>query len=135
MPWRTLLLEFNGRIGRRDYWIGQVAVGLACLPLAVLAWLDTDGGLNPCWLETWRFSPSVLATLLVASIPISYCQFAIAGKRWHDRDKNAWWGMVFFIPIVGSIWYLVELGLMPGSPGANRYGAAPSASLQRRRPA
>jgi uncharacterized membrane protein YhaH (DUF805 family) len=47
-------------------------------------------------------------------------------KRWHDRDKSGWWMLILLIPIVGAIWFLVELGFLPGTPGPNRFGPPPS---------
>lgn len=117
----ALLFSFEGRIGRASYWIGQILVGVLSLPAAYLFFKASDWTLD--WtkvdLQTWLIIAAMLA-------PITYMQFAIAGKRWHDRDKSAWWGCVFFIPFIGSIWYLLELGLLAGSKGDNRYGPPPA---------
>jgi uncharacterized membrane protein YhaH (DUF805 family) len=50
---------------------------------------------------------------------------AIYTKRWHDRDKSGWWTLIIFIPIIGSIWLLVELGFLRGTDGPNRFGDDP----------
>ena len=47
-------------------------------------------------------------------------------KRFHDRDKSGWWMLIVLIPIVGAIWFLVELGFLAGTPGLNRFGPPPS---------
>ena len=47
---------------------------------------------------------------------------AISIKRFHDRDKAGWWVFLALIPVVGAVWLFVELGLLPGTPGTNRYG-------------
>jgi hypothetical protein len=76
---------------------------------------------------------------------------AISTKRLHDRDKSAWWFLVFFLlpgvlsaiaqvtpndsgaALFGlsgfliSVWGLIELGCMKGDEGVNSYGANPLA--------
>jgi uncharacterized membrane protein YhaH (DUF805 family) len=47
-------------------------------------------------------------------------------KRWHDRDKSGWWMLILFVPIIGAIWFLIELGFLPGTPGPNRFGQPPT---------
>ncbi len=44
-------------------------------------------------------------------------------KRFHDRSKSGWWALVGFVPFVGSLWILVDCGLMEGAPGENEFGA------------
>src|SRR5680860_792339 len=43
-------------------------------------------------------------------------------KRWHDRDKSGWWMLIVLVPIIGWIWFIVELGFLKGTPGPNRFG-------------
>lgn len=72
--------------------------------------------------------------------------YAIAVKRLHDRDRSAWWillwaiisvlgavissvlGSVFFgvLPLIVAIWMIIELGILEGTLGANRYGERPT---------
>lgn len=49
----------------------------------------------------------------------------LAVKRFHDRDKSGWWILIQLIPLVGAIWYIVETGFLPGTPGTNRFGPDP----------
>ena len=67
----------------------------------------------------------------------------VASKRLHDRGRSGWWaalvlvGLALVWPnthgawtvfgVVVLVWTLVELGLMPGEQGANRYGPSPRA--------
>jgi uncharacterized membrane protein YhaH (DUF805 family) len=62
--------------------------------------------------------------LLAVMIWPSIC---IYGKRFHDRDKSAWWILISFVPIVGVIWLSVECGLLQGTDGPNRFGPDPLA--------
>ena len=65
------------------------------------------------------FVQAVVALVLL--IP----SLAVAIKRYHDRDKSGWWILILFVPIIGLIWYVVELGFLRGTPGPNRYGPDP----------
>ncbi len=64
----------------------------------------------------------------------------VLSKRLHDRGRSGWWaalvllafGMVWPQPsglrslfLLVIVWSVVELGLMPGEEGANRFGANP----------
>ena len=33
-------------------------------------------------------------------------------KRWHDRDKSGWWMLIMLVPIIGSIWLLIDPRLL-----------------------
>ena len=48
-------------------------------------------------------------------------QYAIAAKRWHDRNKSGWWSLISLIPLV-NFWMLIELGFLTGTDSANRFG-------------
>jgi uncharacterized membrane protein YhaH (DUF805 family) len=74
----------------------------------------------------------------------------ILSKRLHDRGRAGWWGFLVVWALVEA-WpqpsnpfgyaalavlalTFVDLGLMPGAPGVNRFGANPAASRQRSGP-
>lgn len=57
----------------------------------------------------------------IFSLVVIVPAFLVYIKRWHDRDKSGWWMLIVLIPLVGLIWFLVELGLLPGTPGSNRF--------------
>ncbi|MCA9772145.1 MAG: DUF805 domain-containing protein, partial [Myxococcales bacterium] len=42
-----------------------------------------------------------------------------------DRDKSGWWSALLIIPVIGWIWGLVEIGMLEGTVGPNRYGPDP----------
>ncbi|WP_207483567.1 DUF805 domain-containing protein [Arenibaculum pallidiluteum] len=109
MPLKTLLLSFEGRIGRRTFWQFNLALFLASLAVVVAEIvMEVEG-------------PSALLTLLSL-----YPSLAVYAKRWHDRDKSAWWLLLGLVPVIGQIWALVETGFFPGTPGPNRFGEAPA---------
>lgn len=62
----------------------------------------------------------------------------VLSKRLHDRGRSGWWSAVIllavvmvwpaptgffdFVAVLVLLWALVDLGLMPGERGDNRYG-------------
>jgi uncharacterized membrane protein YhaH (DUF805 family) len=46
-------------------------------------------------------------------------------RRWHDMDKSGFWCFINWLPIIGPIWALIELGLQRGTEGPNGYGEDP----------
>ncbi|MEJ0064180.1 MAG: DUF805 domain-containing protein [Caulobacteraceae bacterium] len=117
-----LLFSFNGRIRRTNYWLGALGAGLAygvaaaiCLLLAAMLGRGNGGGL------------AIIGMLLyfVVLFFAIWTGLALQIKRWHDRDKSWVWIFIAFIPIVGAIWALVEVGFLDGTPGPNKYGPSP----------
>ena len=105
-----LLFSFNGRINRAKYWLMVLILSIA--PFIVLLFSVTIGEVG------------IVLYILYSLIAI-WPGLAISAKRWHDRDKSAWWILIGLIPIIGGIWILVELGFLKGTDGENRYGPDP----------
>ena len=108
---RWLLFSFDGRIGRRSWWLWGAAVMIG-MEMYLTAVLRIAGVAK----ET--------ADLLV-NLLLLWPALAISVKRWHDRDKPGWWALIAFVPVIGWIWLVVENGLLRGSDGANRFGDVP----------
>ncbi|WP_342641632.1 DUF805 domain-containing protein [Rhodoligotrophos ferricapiens] len=108
IDWKFLLLNYEGRIGRGMWWIGMVAV----LVLSFLAYLI--------------FGSDGLLALLV-NLVLFFLTLCIHIKRCHDRDQSGWWVLLLFIPVVGFIWALINLGILEGTRGPNRFGPDPVA--------
>lgn len=73
------------------------------------------------------FDPDSLkvSQYIITLLVLSWVELAVAAKRWHDRNKSVFWILFSFIPIIGQIWALVELGFIKGTKGQNRFGADP----------
>lgn len=108
-----IFFSAHGRISRRTWWLYGVAailgLGLLLTALLRIAGADED------------------TATAVASLVLLWPSLAISIKRWHDRDKSAWWVLVGLIPVIGGLWLLIENGFLRGTPGANRYGDDPLA--------
>jgi len=60
-----------------------------------------------------------------ASLVLLWPVLAVQAKRWHDRDKSAWWVLINLIPVIGFLWSIIENGFLQGTPGPNRFGVQP----------
>jgi uncharacterized membrane protein YhaH (DUF805 family) len=113
LTWKQILFSFEGRIPRRTYWgFTLLATGaFYALLFILMAILGEDTG-------------TIVA--IVLWIPMVWCGLAISAKRWHDRDKSAWWILIALIPFIGGIWTFIECGCLRGTEGGNRYGEDPT---------
>src|SRR3954452_13488776 len=111
MDFKTFYFSFDGRIGRQDFWLRYVLPYLGMIFVIVLI-----EGINENVGQT---------VSLIFSLAIIWPSLAVIAKRWHDRNKSGWWILIALIPIVGSIWALVENGFLRGTVGPNRFGPDP----------
>ena len=54
--------------------------------------------------------------------------YTVVAKRLHDRGRSGWWQLAALAPVIGWAWLFLELFILPGSPGDNRYGPHPTFS-------
>ena len=117
MDWKYLFTSYEGRINRSKFWAGVVALFVGAIVAAIIDNIlgtTFDG-------ELYGY------VYVVYAIAILYSLFAVYAKRWHDRDKSGWWSLIGLVPIIGGIWMLIELGILTGTRGTNRYGPDPLA--------
>jgi len=125
-----LFLSYRGRIGRGAYWLGTFVVLLAELG-AIAFLLKLSGGtlaqLAAAEREAAQVSREVLMHVLlpvgIVSLLFLYPTYALYTKRWHDRNKSGWWSLIGFVPLIGGLWLLIELGFLGGDDGENDYGS------------
>ena len=113
-----------GRIARTPFLIASAALlGVASLYEAVV-------GVTIHWLTGWLVYPALI-----------YAGACVLSKRLHDRGKSGWWaalvlaalvavwprpiGFLDFLFGLALIWAVIELGVLSGEEGANRYGPNP----------
>ena len=141
MSMTQFLFAFRGRLNRKPYWMTVIATMAIIVLLLLLA-------LSMIREHRFEFAAFTVVILLILYIPLVWIGLAISAKRLHDRDKSAWWLLVFYvlpgilssagnqmedvgfillhtISFAISVWAFVELGCLRGTPGPNRYGPDP----------
>ena len=112
MSW--FLFSFDGRIGRQSFWCAYPVIFFFGLMLSVAIELIKESrNMNGL------FIVGILTLILL------WPSLAIQVKRWHDRNKSGNWILLNFIPIIGFLWIIIELGFLKGTEGNNDYGADP----------
>ena len=155
MKLQNILFSFDGRIGRRTYWLAILAL-IASVQVLTFAPFFLAG-------EEAAFLMLALTSQFIWLLSL-WPILAVGAKRLHDRNKNGWWLLVFWLlpfalVVVGfgialfddprtgrsgdfatgsilifaslppALWGIVELGILPGTKGPNLYGADPAQRL------
>lgn len=121
LNFQRLFLTLSGRISRQTFWTGFSMLIAAQIIITIimqiigLADISTDGSL------TMGFWISQVALFLIFLWPM----ICVSTKRYHDIGKSGWRQLILLIPIVGLAWFIIEVGLLKGTPGRNRFGANP----------
>lgn len=118
-------LSAEGRLGRREFLVSA----LVLLAVAVLYDAVSAGPLQ--WITGWLVWPLLVWT--------GACLLA---RRLHDRGRNGWLAALVLVALVAVwpqpsgfldfpfvlvlVWAVVELGVLPGEGGVNRYGPPPA---------
>jgi len=124
IDWRVLFLSPHGRLARAPFWLA------AAILIIVLILYESVVGAALHWVTGWIFYPIMV-----------FCGVCVLSKRLHDRGRSGWWAALvlfsmmavwphtpgFFDFIFGlvMIWAVVELAVMTGEQGANRFGVSP----------
>ena len=111
MGFWKLYFSFNGRVGRRAYWLCFI------LPIVTIGYIAT------AIIDQLIGADKVI--VYTYQLIIAWPALAVQAKRWHDLNKSGWWILVNLIPIVGSLWALIVNGFYKGTDGDNRFGSDP----------
>lgn len=118
MTWALMPLEkyavFSGRSRRKEYWMFVlftfvVGIGLGFIDTLAGTYEDTTG----IGLLSGLFQLAVL----VPSI-------AVNTRRLHDTGKSGWLQLLFIIPLVGLILWIIWM-VKDSDPSGNQYGPNP----------
>ena len=104
---------YHGRAGRGEYWIFTL-IQTAILGLILPA---IDGLIGAASYDT----DFLTGAWSLATITPWIC---LAIRRLHDTGRSGWWFCIAFIPIVGTLIFLVFM-VEASSPADNQYGACP----------
>ena len=114
MDWKYLFTSLEGRIGRKSYWMGAVAIAVIVFLAELIDMILGTASQNGAGIVT-----------AIAVLALIYPAIVLYAKRWHDRGKSGWWTLIGLVPVIGGIWMLVELGFLKGTDGDNQYGPDP----------
>lgn len=120
---KRLLFSFQGRLNRAPYWYVHLVIFLVevafLAALMIPAVLANDAGM----LANSAVAANIVGALLL--LPLFWISLAVTVKRCHDRDKSGWFSFIVLVPVIGAIWFLIEIGLLPGTRAPNRFGPDP----------
>ena len=102
---------FEGRARRKEYWMFFLFNAIIAIVLGIIGTVMGGKGFN-----------NILSVLYGLALLVP--GLAVAVRRLHDTNHSAWWLLMNFIPIVGTIIYIVLLATK-GQPGDNKYGPNP----------
>jgi uncharacterized membrane protein YhaH (DUF805 family) len=122
---KTLFVSAEGRLARTPF-----LVAMALLLLLLVVYEAVFGGQTLQLLTGWLAYPLFI-----------YFGVCLLSKRLHDRGKSGWYaavivaafiamwpvpqGVLDFLFAVVLLWAVVELAILPGEQGPNRYGPNP----------
>ena len=121
IDWAELFLSATGRLARTPFVIAAVAT------LALIMLYEAVVHTTLHWLTGWFVYPAVI-----------YAGACLLSKRLHDRGRSGWWAAPIIVALIAIwprpegfldflfglivVWAVVELGVMGGERGANRFG-------------
>lgn len=124
VDWAQLFFSSSGRLARTPF------LAAAALLIAILAVYDAAASVILHWLTGWFVYPALI-----------FSAACVLSKRLHDRGRSGWWAMMVlvafsaiwpeprgflgFVAVAVLAWTAVELGVMGGEQGANRFGPNP----------
>jgi uncharacterized membrane protein YhaH (DUF805 family) len=116
-----ILFSFQGRIRRTTYWLAGIGVSMVFfVTWGVLAIASGAVAKGLAGLASPQFLALIAAFLWI--------HLAIAAKRCHDRGYSALMTLLLFVPVIGGLWALIDLGFIPGTLDRNKYGLSPKTS-------
>jgi uncharacterized membrane protein YhaH (DUF805 family) len=148
MDFGYLYTNFEGRIGRKSYWLGTICLIIVMMIVMFGAIYLIGGSVLANDFQT-RLVTFVLQLLFL------YPSAALIVKRLHDRNRPGWFAAFMLGPVilksisdlvgmtgdpinqnaldylfnilifVVAIWFFVELGCLRGTVGPNQYGPDP----------
>jgi uncharacterized membrane protein YhaH (DUF805 family) len=127
IDWRELFASPVGRCSRGRFWFAASVLFLLAIIYEAIA------GQSAKLMTFWFVYPALLASTA-----------CVVSKRMHDRGRTGWWAalvllgiiliwrtpsaarLILALPII--VWSVVELALLSGEQGANRFGPNPVAA-------
>jgi uncharacterized membrane protein YhaH (DUF805 family) len=120
--------RFSGRASVAEYWWFALFIVLLWAALyfmvSVVSSAGTSGGVGQA---VGALLLGMSLVVLVAVIALLVPVVAITVRRLHDTGRTGWWALLLPVPLLAVVVYF--FCLLPGSIGANKYGAEPPVPL------
>lgn len=104
----TRALSPEGRMRRRAFWAGALGASAAFTVLFVAV-----------------AAVAGRPTTLVLYPPFFWAAYVLMARRLHDRGRSPLWLLLLAVPVLGPLWTAIDLFLLRGTRGENRYGPDP----------
>jgi uncharacterized membrane protein YhaH (DUF805 family) len=148
MEFGYLYTSFDGRIGRKSYWIGTICL-IVVMVIVIFGAIYLVGG------SLVGNDFQVRLVTFILQLLFLYPSTALLVKRLHDRNRPSYFAGFMVVPMVlkgitdlmgmtgdpinqnaldyllnliifvVAVWFFVELGCLRGTVGPNRYGPDP----------
>ena len=128
IDWVELFFSSTGRVARTPFLIA------AAVLIAIAMIYEASMGPTMHLLTGWFVYPGLL-----------FCGACVLSKRLHDRGRSGWLAAIIILALIVVwpipagfldfaftlviLWAAVELGVMAGEQGANRYGPNPARAV------
>lgn len=141
MNWQYLFLAIDGRVARKDFWIGAAALIVAGLICGVIPLVGSLGSLaltipwtclmtkrlhdlgRSGWLVLIAVVPAAISATMGLFTALAASSFATMGAAFATAGLTL---MVSTAALLVSLAFLLWVGLTPGEASSNAYGPAPS---------
>jgi len=147
MDLQYIFASLDGRINRAKWWAGMVILAVISLAAGAIIEMLFGGG----------FFGGFLAMLV--ALALFYPSYAVSAKRFQDRDRPGktalyglapvlianllvTWGLTgtpqepnglgwlcTLINLGVGLWFLIDLGILKGTPGQNHFGGDPLTAI------
>lgn len=107
----------DGRIGRLDFFVRGIIIAFIAFLMTLLT--------GYMFLVLTKLTGSqglLIVAYTVVAIPHLIALISIGAKRLHDMNMSAWLLLLYLVPGVNAIWYLIML-FYPGKVEGNNYGS------------
>ena len=117
MNFIKLLFTTDGRINRKEWWLGNIIAFIAVKLVIFITHISI-----PLHLSISMFSIHNLTIGLLLGLLYFYIHVCLNVKRWHDHNQPGYYVLLGYVPLLGLIINIIALGIMKGDDEANEYG-------------
>jgi uncharacterized membrane protein YhaH (DUF805 family) len=98
---------FRGRASRSEFWWWALTGFVVSSVLRTLSDLHPDGRQSIGGFDALTITDSWGAVLAVLQLAVFIPSFAVSWRRLHDVDRSGMWTFINFIPVLGTIVYVI----------------------------